>query len=800
MGVGPTSSAAVPAAFASLSDRLPAVLPAAGVLVGAALAARASWLPVPLLVALIAAGLAFGGGGGGAGRLVAGAGVGLVAAAVQLGLPNDLWRPLDRERPVAVAGRVTSYPRPTEWGWRTTLRVERLAQGRWVSAAPRDLFLELPEGEPPPPLGARIGARGYAGRAPGYANRGAVGPGPWRLRVKSRRLLGVPAAPGPLARAATAVRGAVEGAWERAAGAAAPAGEPGTEVQEEIHPGPALVRALVLGDSSRLPPAWLRGLRRTGLSHLLAVSGLHVGLVAATALLAAAPLPRRARIVAALAAVGLYLLVAGPRPALLRASLMALAAGAAYLAGRLPSAGNALALAAAGLVVVRPELVADLGFGLTVAATAGLIFLAPPLARAWGGGEGRRGLRAWTARALAATVAAQLASAPLALPAFHLLAPASPLLNLVAVPWTALALAVCLAWCALALIAPSAAAAAVPLLDGLAAPFGWPALGPPQAWGTVALAVSPWVCLAAAALALLLVRPRRLGAWAAALALAGLAVAWGRGDRAAGDRDRAALTMFDVGQGDSLLLTGGPRAVLIDGGGWRRGDFGGRVLLPALLAEGVSRLDVAVLTHPDTDHCGGLVDLASYLPIGEVWVAVAGVGEGGSPCGDALAASPGVRLRPLAAGDVREVGSWRFEVLHPERDGPRRGGDNDRSLVLAAEALGRRVLLTGDVEAAAEREVAARLGAQGRVRFDLLKVAHHGSKTSTTLPLLAAVHPRIALVSAGPANPYGHPAAPVLARLERAGALVLRTDRQGEVRLSWERGGPLRLELPASPR
>ena len=362
-----------------------------------------------------------------------------------------------------------------------------------------------------------------------------------------------------------------------------------------------------------------------------------------------------------------------------------------------------------------------------------------------------------------------------------------------AVPWTAVALAVGLLWSAVAVVLPSVAAAAVPVLDWVAAPYGWPAAGPPQAWGTVALAASPFACLlGAAALAYVLARPRRVTAWAGALIVAILVVGWGSPRPAPPTRGNAVeLTLLDVGQGDSILLRDGRHAVLVDGGGWRRGDFGVRVLLPALLGEGVSGLDVAVLTHPDVDHCGGLLDLASYLPIGELWTAE---GQAGSACGDALRAA--IHPHPLAVGTVLEVGLWTFEALHPPPRPPHTGSDNDLSLVLAAEALGRRVLLTGDVEAAAERTLTPRLDHP----FDILKVAHHGSKTSTTLSFLTAVHPRLALISAGPHNPYGHPAPLILARLSHAHTQILRTDLQGEVRLTWTQASPIHIELPGIPR
>jgi competence protein ComEC len=434
-----------------------------------------------------------------------------------------------------------------------------------------------------------VRARGYLGRPAGYANRIPSPPGPWRLRVKTLRLLEVTAPPGPLARASSRLRAQVEEALAAAEaagrGAAAPglqATEPGPDpegrgavpaaVQAEAGPdpegpeadgasewprptgggpalgpelgrsssaalldappgyGPALVRALVLGDPNRLPPRWRRGLRRTGLAHLLAVSGLHAGLVAGVVLLAAGFLPRPARIALALVAVAGYLAVVGPRPSMLRASGMALIAGVALLARRGPATANALAVVAGGLALARPELVADVGFRLTVTATAGIVFVAPRLEAAWSarepgaGGRAadaraagrerrRQAVRRWLLRALAATVGAQLASLPFALPVFHLASWAAPLLNLVAVPYTALALALCLGWSALAVASPAAAGGLLPLLDALAAPYGWPAVGPPAAWGVVAAVAPAGAVWALAALAAAWLFAPRRRAW-----------------------------------------------------------------------------------------------------------------------------------------------------------------------------------------------------------------------------------------------------------------------------------------------
>jgi competence protein ComEC len=247
--------------------------------------------------------------------------------------------------------------------------------------------------------------------------------------------------------------------------------------------------------------------------------------------------------------------------------------------------------------------------------------------------------------------------------------------------------------------------------------------------------------------------------------------------------------MVDVGQGDALLIRDGARALLVDGGGWSEGDFGGRVLVPALAAEGVRRLEALVLTHPDRDHCAGLLDLVDYLPAEELWVAPR---TAESACGRALLLRPGPRLRVLWRGERASLGRWRFHALHPPAAGG--GEDNDRSLVLLGTAAGRRVLLTGDIEAGAERLLVAEQ--PEALRADVLKVAHHGSKSSTTAAFLAAVQPRLGLISSGLHNPYGHPHPQVVARLAEHGIPALRTAGAGMVVVRFPPGGGLRVELP----
>jgi competence protein ComEC len=157
---------------------------------------------------------------------------------------------------------------------------------------------------------------------------------------------------------------------------------------------------------------------------------------------------------------------------------------------------------------------------------------------------------------------------------------------------------------------------------------------------------------------------------------------------------------------------------------------------------------------------------------------------------------PGVRVRILWRGRRAHVGRWRLTALHPD-PGERRG-TNERSLVLRAEILGRSVLLTGDMESWAESRVLDCCAA--RARADFLKVAHHGSKTSSTVSFLEAVRPRLALISAGVNNVYRHPSPAILDRLQEHGIRALRTDRDGMIVLRFRADGLTHVELPGAPR
>jgi len=719
----------------------PALLPAVGLVAGTAAATVFATVPLPAAALLLALALAL---GRPPGHLLAGFALGLLLGAAG-GRPDaELAGWLEAERPVTVLARVDGHPWREDDQTLFFARTVRVRQGRRVATPAVDFLAAMPAGATPPARGSTVRLRGYLRRSAGFANgAGPTRPGPWRLRLKSARLLDVEEPPGLVDAAAGRLRRRVESVLDAAGSGAVGEAAPGLAEQR----GLAVVRALVLGDRSHLPDPWRQALRRSGLAHLTAVSGLHVGVVAGLILVAAGPLPARWRLAVAAVGIAGYLLLVGPRPSVLRASLMGLAVIAALLMERPPQALQGLAVGVALLLVEEPSRISDLGFQLSAAATFGILLGSTPVA------ERLRLLPGWLRPPLAVSLCAQVATLPFTLPLAGGVPLLAPLWNLVAVPWLAVVLVTSFFWLAVAAASAPLGCALLGVLGGLAAPLGGLASLPP--------ATAPALPVTDAEL------------------------------RA--DPDAAELWMLDVGQGDAVLLRDGDRAVLVDGGGWPAGDLGGRLLLPVLRAAGVGKLRAVALTHPDRDHCGGLRDLVRYLPVDELWM---GPGWGEDRCAGELMAAPGTRWRVLWRGERLRLGRWRLEVLHPP-PGARRER-NDRSLVLRAAVGRRRVLLTGDVEAAAERRLVSRYGAD--LRSDVLKVAHHGSRTSTSRSFLDAVDPRLALVSAGRSNPYGHPAPEVLDRLAERGVRVLRTDRAGLVRLRFGPDGRLAAHRPGWPR
>jgi competence protein ComEC len=254
-------------------------------------------------------------------------------------------------------------------------------------------------------------------------------------------------------------------------------------------------------------------------------------------------------------------------------------------------------------------------------------------------------------------------------------------------------------------------------------------------------------------------------------------------------------TVLDVGQGDAIFLAfPDGRTMLLDGGGLpafgqergvgyeRSFDVGEQVVSPYLWERGLKHIDVVALSHAHQDHLGGLAAVLDNFAVGQLWV---GRDVASPPYRSLLteAAARGTAVVHHHRGDSLSWDAVQGSVLWPEDTSPTERGANDDSLVLRLEFGSVTFLLPGDIE----RQVEAQLVARGDgLRADFLKIAHHGSRTSSTEDFLAAVAPRVEVISAGEGNPYGHPNAEVLERLSGHGARMLRTDRDGAVTVTSE--------------
>ncbi len=745
---------------------LPAVMPAVAALSGAAFVASTDTRSLPLLSLLLAFGVAL---RRPVGWWVACLAAGALSAALQIPPPDAFT--VDPERPVEAQVALLTPWKSGAYGWSSLARIEEMRQGNTPLREPVRVWLQIGSRESPPPTAGRLRVRGYLGRRQAFRNDPTIPPGTWHLTVKSRRLLQETGGAGLLLRSSRLLRDKVEGALDSFS-------------QESPVPALGLLRSLLLGDRSQLPGGWLRALRRCGLGHVLAISGLHTGLILLFAVGVGRLFPRYLRIPWVLLVLGLFVLLVGPRPSVLRAATMALLAYAALLVGRPPTAVNALACFVLGTVALEPAVVTELGFRLSISATVGLLVLAPKLAAHWSAygsayGSAHGSLPRRIALPLAAAFSAQVATLPFSVPVFSLMHPLSVVFNLLGLPWIAVFLAAGILWVFLALLFPPWAAATLPVLEVLAAPAA--ALERLPAHAAISLPVVSGFAGALALAVLLLLA----GRWPGKIGLPALALAFVLGSWGGPPADPQ-LVVFDVGQGDAILLRSAGRTLLIDGGGALGGGIGDRVLLPALRQLGIRRLDAVALTHPDADHCDGLLELADYLPIDTVfspsrWRS--------SECVRHLEETRRISWRGWNAGRIEVVGEWRLEGLSPEAEG-RDVGHNDGSLVLLAQVRGIRVLLTGDLESSGEKRLLARF--RKLLSSDILKVGHHGSKTSTSERFLRAVDPRWALISAGSRNRFRHPHEQVTELLGRHRVRTLRTDIDGGIYLSIGPGGEIR--------
>jgi competence protein ComEC len=536
-------------------------------------------------------------------------------------------------------------------------------------------------------------------------------------------------------------------------------------IAEALPPGPsvAVLQGLSVGVRGTIPDALWEAFAVTGVAHLMAISGLHVtgcAIVVLAVVRLAWRLPACARLPARLAlesavvtaTTGAYAFLAGGSVPALRTLAMVAIFVALRVLRRAWALHQALALAALVLVAADPLALASAGFWLSFAATAALVAAA---------GDGR----GWRARIVAfarGQAAVTTLLAPVLALSFGRLSVVAPLVNAAAIPlFSILLLPAVLAGTVVAAVEPGFSwpfwRALAGLLDRT-----WPVLENIAAWpgASWAPAAQPaWLVAATAAALLAALLLPLAGLRCAALVLLA-AVLFGRPERPA--EGAFALSVLDVGQGLAVVVETARHVLVFDAGpAWQGGGTAARVaVLPYLRARGIRAIDRLVLSHDDRDHAGGAEALRAGVRVARTMTA------------------PDSRL----AGDdaCRRGVGWRwdgvaFRVLHPPAGFA--GSDNDRACAIAVSGPGGTALLLADPEAAAEAE----LRSQG-IAADVVLLPHHGSRSSSSSALVAAISPRVGIASAGYGNRWGMPVADVVARWRDAGSAVLTTAEEGAIR------------------
>jgi len=552
-----------------------------------------------------------------------------------------------------------------------------------------------------------------------------------------------------------------------------------------------VVEALVLNRRGDMPVALRDRYVRAGLVHILSISGFHVGIIVSWCVLGGRliglPLVR-AELMGAAVAVAYVLFLGWPPPAA-RAALLAATAASLHWRQRRPLGIPLLAVTCLLVLLLDPESAQEAGAWLSAASLAGVLVATGWSDRALG--------RGWGWRMLAASAGAVLAAAPITAALFGTVSLAGLVLNFVAVPIAALAVPGLLLSLLASVVVPAASAplaAGTGVLLGLMDHLAW--WGGQWQWAAVYQAAelrsaAPWVVAGLVAAwsgwggTTRWEAGRRLGLALAALTWA--SVFAGATRRLPDSARGLTLHFLDVGQGDAAAIrTPGGRWILVDAGpADGRTDAGRRVVAPFLGRQGASALALAILSHAHADHLGGLQAILDREPVGEVL-------EPGrlNEEKEYLALLDRLEQDRIPWRVVRdstrfELDGVRFTVLHPAASWAGWEEDlNEDSAVLLVEYGGFRALFAGDAGLPAESRLRGRVG-----RVDLLKVGHHGSRWATGEAWLDELRPKVAIISSGRGNRYGHPHAETLDRLARAGAQIWRTDAAGTVTVQVDSSG-----------
>lgn len=677
--------------------------------------------------------------------------------------------------PRTLALEIISEPRETERGWRFPVRVAAEYDGKgWLKAGGKLMAYAGPEGVGLG-YGNRLVASGEWNRASGQRNPGGFDYQSYLehqevsgiFRLSEFRILGQsggnPLMSGLVIPLRRYLRNTI-----------------GRYLQGDQA---SLLSGLMLGERHRLSPAVREAFSDTGTTHVLAVSGLHAGLMALIlfVILRILRLPKRAASLGTVAGLAVYTLAAGAGPSIVRSSIMA---GMILLGGLWERQGNGLnMLGLAGLLILSfwPDAAFDLGFQLSFSATAGILILTKPLEAVLFRLPSPGWSKKWLLTPLAVSLAAQIFTAPFLAWHFHRVPLISLVANLLVVPLTGLVLALglalailhslggWLAWplAASAWLASSAMLGLVSLFSSLkVGTIAWPAVTTPQMMIYLGLLALPFLWGRAG-------KPR-LAAIMLVMLGANLLV-W---QKALAGPPGLKVTFLDVGQGDCSLveLPNGSR-LLIDAGMKSPGrDSGRQVILPFLRSRGVTRLDGVLISHGDADHCGGLEYLVNRVKIDRLWVG--GHLARQEVFGRAMqaAAAGGVRADTVRGYDTL-CGIWPARGFIYSREDSGEDG-NESSLILYLQYGQASFLFPGDMGPDLEK-ILLHKGLLKDCR--VLKVPHHGARSNNPAWLAETLRPQLAVISVGGNNRFGHPAPEALESYALCGSKILRTDRDGAV-------------------
>ena len=540
----------------------------------------------------------------------------------------------------------------------------------------------------------------------------------------------------------------------------------------EQQPFAGVIAALVMGDQRQIPQAQWTVYTRTGINHLMSISGLHVTMIAALVLSATHAMwrlsprlclrlpARRAAVAAGFLAALAYAAIAGFAVPAQRTVYMLAVVSVALWLGRISAPASILALALLAVVVLDPWAVLAPGFWLSFGAVGAILYTCIGFARSghW--------LAAWARTQWAVTIGL----IPLLLAMFHQVSLVSPLANAIAIPLVSLAIVpialagTAMPFDALLMLAHGMTALLMAMLEALSAL-------PAAVWQQHAPV--PWAVALACCGVCWMLLPRGIPArWIGAIALLPLFVIMPAAPRW-GD---ARVAVLDVGQGLAVVVRTANHTLLYDAGPLYSpdADSGSRIVVPYLRATGIRRLDVVMVTHADNDHSGGIAAVIAAVPVGRMLSSL--------PEWSDLHATAPASL-PCLAGERWEWDGVHFELLHPQPESYaiERMKANDRSCVLRVQTSAVRLLLTGDIEARSERALVLRDAAA--LRAEILVAPHHGSSTSSTQLFVAAVAPEMAIFAVGYRNRFGHPRPEVIQRYRDVGSRILRSDRDGAVLL-----------------